>query len=82
MNILMIIFALISIAYVSPYFLIALLPLAIAFFGINFVFTSGVRELKRMDARTRSPLISHITATVQGINTIHAFGKSTEFMDR
>ncbi|XP_062576849.1 ATP-binding cassette sub-family C member 5-like, partial [Saccostrea cucullata] len=82
MNILMIIFALISIAYVSPYFLIALLPLAIAFFVLNFVFTSGVRELKRMDARTRSPLISHITATVQGISTIHAFGKSTEFMDR
>ncbi|XP_061171411.1 ATP-binding cassette sub-family C member 5-like [Saccostrea echinata] len=82
MNILMIIFALISIAYVSPYFLIALLPLAVAFFVLNFVFTSGVRELKRMDARTRSPLISHITATVQGISTIHAFGKSTEFMDR
>lgn len=82
MNILMIIFSLISIVYVSPYFLIALLPLAIVFFLLNIVFTSSVRELKRLDAKTRSPLISHITATVQGISTIHAFGKSTEFMDR
>nr|XP_022286886.1 multidrug resistance-associated protein 5-like isoform X2 [Crassostrea virginica] len=82
MNILMIIFSLISIVYVSPYFLIALVPLAIMFFVLNLVFTSSVRELKRMDAKTRSPLISHITATVQGISTIHAFGKSTEFMDR
>uniref|UniRef100_K1R7I3 Multidrug resistance-associated protein 5 n=1 Tax=Magallana gigas TaxID=29159 RepID=K1R7I3_MAGGI len=82
MNILMIIFSLISIVYVSPYFLIALVPLAIVFFLLNIVFTSSVRELKRLDAKTRSPLISHITATVQGISTIHAFGKSTEFMDR
>lgn len=82
MNILMIIFSLISIVYVSPYFLIALVPLAIGFFLLNIVFTSSVRELKRLDAKTRSPLISHITATVQGISTIHAFGKSTEFMDR
>ncbi|XP_060079358.1 ATP-binding cassette sub-family C member 5-like [Ylistrum balloti] len=82
MNILTIIFALISICYVSLWFLIALVPLIATFIVLNVIFTSGVRELKRLDATTRSPLLSHVTASIQGISTIHAFGKSQEFLDR
>ncbi|XP_069104067.1 ATP-binding cassette sub-family C member 5-like isoform X2 [Argopecten irradians] len=82
MNILTIIFALISICYVSLWFLIALVPLIACFIVLNVIFTSGVRELKRLDATTRSPLLSHVTASIQGISTIHAFGKSQEFLDK
>ncbi|XP_033760188.1 LOW QUALITY PROTEIN: multidrug resistance-associated protein 5-like [Pecten maximus] len=82
MNILTIIFALVSICYVSLWFLIALVPLVACFVLLNVIFTSGVRELKRLDSTTRSPLLSHVTASIQGISTIHAFGKSQEFLNR
>ena len=81
-NILLILSALVLIAYVSPWFLIALVPLIISFIVLNIIFTSGVRELKRMDMITRSPLLSHVTASVQGISTIHAYGKMDHFIKR
>ena len=81
-NILLILSALVMIAYVSPWFIIALVPLLICFFVLNILFTSGVRELKRMDMITRSPLLSHVTASVQGISTIHAYGKMDQFVKR
>lgn len=82
MNMLLILFAMATICYVSPWFLIALVPLVIVFVLLNALFTSGVRELKRLDATTRSPVLSHVTASVQGISTIHAYGKSDEFVHK
>ncbi|XP_053403768.1 ATP-binding cassette sub-family C member 5-like [Mercenaria mercenaria] len=81
-NTLMILFALGMIAYVSPWFLIALVPMVLCFLALNIIFTSGVRELMRMNAITKSPLISHVTATVQGISTVHAYGKSDQFIEK
>lgn len=81
-NVLLILFALGIISYVSPWFLIALLPLIVCFVLLNIIFTSGVRELMRMNAITKSPVISHVTATVQGISTVHAYGKTEQFLDK
>ncbi|CAC5405400.1 ABCC5 [Mytilus coruscus] len=81
-NILMIIFALVSICYVSPWFLIALVPLVFFFVLLNKLFTACIRQLKRLDSVTKSPMISHVQASVQGISTIHAYGKSNEFVDK
>ncbi|XP_052104159.1 ATP-binding cassette sub-family C member 5-like isoform X3 [Mytilus californianus] len=81
-NILMIIFALVSISYVSSWFLIALVPLIFFFVLLNKLFTACIRQLKRLDSVTKSPMISHVQASVQGISTIHAYGKSNEFVDK
>ncbi|XP_053403770.1 ATP-binding cassette sub-family C member 5-like isoform X1 [Mercenaria mercenaria] len=81
-NMLMILFAIGIIAYVSPWFLIALVPLVLCFLALDVVFTSGVRELMRMNSITKSPVISHVTATVQGISTVHAYGKTDQFLDK
>lgn len=81
-NILLIIFALVSISYVSLWFLIALVPLTFFFVLLNVLFTSCIRQLKRLDSTTRSPLLSHVQASVQGISTIHAFGKSQDFVNK
>ncbi|KAK3096260.1 hypothetical protein FSP39_025059 [Pinctada imbricata] len=82
MNILLIIFALLSISYVSPWFLIALVPLVICFVLLNRLFSSGIRDLKRLDSSTRSPMISHMQMSVQGMSIIHAFNRTTEFRDK
>ena len=78
-NISQILIALAFISVIFPYFLIAVVPLAIVFFLLNRYFRRSVRELKRLDGTTRSPIFSHLTATVQGLATLHAYGKMDEF---
>ncbi|KAK3604646.1 hypothetical protein CHS0354_007189 [Potamilus streckersoni] len=81
-NSLQIIFAVVMICYVSLWFLLALIPFVICFVLLHKIFASGVKELKRHDAITRSPFLSHVTATVQGIFTIGAYQKEKQFSDK
>lgn len=67
------------IAAVFPWFLIGLAPLIVIFGLINRVFNRSSRQLKRMDGITRSPIYSHLTATVQGLSTLHAYNKMADF---
>ena len=78
-NISQILLALGFISVIFPYFLIAVVPLSIVFFLLNRFFRRSVRELKRLDGTTRSPIFSQLTATVQGLATLHAYGKMDEF---
>lgn len=41
-----------------------------------------MRDLKRMENITRSPVLSFVTTTIQGLNTIHAFQKEKNFLYR
>lgn len=41
-----------------------------------------MRDLKRMDNISRSPVLSFVTTTIQGLNTIHAFQKEKNFLYR
>ncbi|XP_032226749.1 ATP-binding cassette sub-family C member 5 [Nematostella vectensis] len=81
-NVLRIFIALGLVSAMFPYFLIAVVPLMIFFFVLNSYFRRSVRELKRLDGITRSPIFSHLTATVQGLSTLHAFDKMADFNAR
>ena len=37
-------------------------------------------KMKRMDNVTRSPLFSHVAATVNGLQTIHAYNRERDFL--
>ena len=78
-NIIRIFISIAMIATVFPWFLVGLLPLIVLFLLIVRVFNRSVRQLKRMDGVTRSPLYSHLTATVQGLSTLHAYNKMADF---
>lgn len=65
-NIFLILFSLVVIVSVFPWFLLALIPLVIIFGIINVIFKGSLREVKRLDNRSRSPVISHLSATVAG----------------
>ena len=77
-----ILYALIFIAITFPWLLIAIIPLAFVFVFLNMLFRRTSRELKRIDNTTRSPIFSHLTATVQGLATLHAFNKTESFAKR
>eukprot|EP00043_Microstomoeca_roanoka_P008172 m.78868 g.78868 ORF g.78868 m.78868 type:complete len:1323 (+) comp14131_c0_seq1:57-4025(+) len=68
------------IAYVFPWFLVALVPISAFFFSLVRYFKPAQTQTKRLENSTRSPLLSQLSATLQGIHTIAAFEKKDAFM--
>jgi len=46
------------------------------------LFRGAIRDLKRMENILRSPIYSHITATIEGISIIKAFNKQKQFIHK
>lgn len=61
------------VAVVNPYTLIPTLFVAILFYYLREFYLMSSRNIKRMDAITRSPVFSHLAATLNGLSTIRAF---------
>ncbi|KAF2351590.1 ABC transporter type 1 transmembrane domain [Trinorchestia longiramus] len=63
-------------------FLPILLLLAVIFMVIRNIFRIGIRDFKRLENHSRSPLYSHVSTTLSGLPTIHAFTKQKLFSDK
>ncbi|KAH9513984.1 Multidrug resistance-associated protein 5 [Bulinus truncatus] len=74
--------AIAMIAYALPWFLLAVVPLAILIFFLMVVFHKCVHELKYLDNVTRSPVISLMGTSIQGLASIHAYKKDSQFMEK
>jgi len=81
-NILTISITILFVVLVYPWFLGALLLMAVIFFFVDRMFRRAVRDLKRLENVSRSPIFSHVAATVNGLNTIHAFAKERQFISK
>ncbi|EFN65909.1 Sodium leak channel non-selective protein [Camponotus floridanus] len=81
-NIFTCVFAIFFICGVLPWFSIPLFLFGTLFFFVSKLFRVGMRDLKRMDNISRSPVLSFVTTTIQGLNTIHAFQKEKNFLYR
>ncbi|XP_039200573.1 ATP-binding cassette sub-family C member 8 isoform X5 [Crotalus tigris] len=67
--------ALAVISYVTPVFLIALVPLAVICYFTQKYFRVASRDLQQLDDSTQLPLLSHFSETVEGLTTIRAFSQ-------
>ncbi|XP_077177739.1 ATP-binding cassette sub-family C member 8 isoform X4 [Paroedura picta] len=74
--------ALAVISYVTPVFLIALVPLAVICYFIQKYFRVASRDLQQLDDSTQLPLLSHFSETVEGLTTIRAFRYETRFKQK
>ncbi|XP_077978592.1 ATP-binding cassette sub-family C member 5-like [Glandiceps talaboti] len=74
-----VLFLVISIIIVFPWFLLALIPFSFIYLLTGKYFRHAIRDMKRLENVSRSPWFSQITATVQGLPTIHAYNKKEEF---
>jgi ATP-binding cassette subfamily C (CFTR/MRP) protein 4 len=65
---------------IIPYVLIAVPPVAFLFFYLRRYFVTASRQVKRLEATTRSPVYSQISATLEGLATIRAYGVDNIFI--
>ncbi|KAK2846457.1 hypothetical protein Q5P01_009456 [Channa striata] len=81
-NMILVFFCLCVISCVFPWFLVAVGPLVLLFAALHSVSRVFVRELKRLDNVTMSPLMSHITSSIQGLTTLQAYDRGQDFLNR
>uniref|UniRef100_F7BXT9 ATP binding cassette subfamily C member 11 n=1 Tax=Ornithorhynchus anatinus TaxID=9258 RepID=F7BXT9_ORNAN len=64
----------------SPYFLVVGGIFTAFPFYLMTVFKASIRVIKRMENCSRSPLFSHILTSVQGLSSIHIYGKTEDYI--
>ncbi|XP_058458133.1 probable multidrug resistance-associated protein lethal(2)03659 [Malaya genurostris] len=62
------------VAIVNPYNLIPTVVIGIIFYFMRELYLHTSRNVKRVEATTRSPIYSHLSASLSGLSTIRAFG--------
>nr|XP_013098632.1 unnamed protein product [Stomoxys calcitrans] len=62
------------ISVVNPLYLLPTSLLAIVFYNLRTFYLKTSRNVKRLEAITRSPIYSHLGASLTGLSTIRAFG--------
>ncbi|XP_053304504.1 ATP-binding cassette sub-family C member 8 isoform X2 [Spea bombifrons] len=74
--------ALAVISFVTPIFMISLVPLAIICYFIQKYFRVASRDLQQLEDSTQLPLLSHFSETVEGLTTIRAFRYEGRFQQK
>uniref|UniRef100_A0A7N8WZM8 ATP-binding cassette, sub-family C (CFTR/MRP), member 9 n=1 Tax=Mastacembelus armatus TaxID=205130 RepID=A0A7N8WZM8_9TELE len=70
------------ISSITPAFLVALVPLAVAFYFIQKYFRVASKDLQDLDDSTQLPLLCHFSETAEGLTTIRAFRHEARFKQR
>ncbi|KAG9104389.1 hypothetical protein FRC06_002943 [Ceratobasidium sp. 370] len=63
-----------------PLFLVTLIPLGYVYRVIMLYYLATSRELKRLDATSKSPIFAWFQESLGGLSTIRAFGQQDVFM--
>ena len=62
--------------------LIVIVPLFVLVVYIGRYYLKSSRELKRLESIYRSPVFSHISETLNGLDTIRTRGRQRDFVDQ
>ena len=67
---------------VNVWLLIVIVPLIVLVAYIGRYYLKSSRELKRLESIYRSPVFSHISETLNGLDTIRTRGRQNDFVDQ
>ncbi|XP_060851718.1 ATP-binding cassette sub-family C member 4-like isoform X2 [Rhopalosiphum padi] len=65
--------AVIIVVYINSYLIVPTVIIAFAFYNMTVFYLSLSRSVKRLEGITRSPIFTHLNASIQGLTTIRAF---------
>ncbi|XP_071648714.1 ATP-binding cassette sub-family C member 4 [Temnothorax longispinosus] len=65
--------ALIVTCVVNPIFLVPIVIISVIFYWIRKVYLKTSKNIKRLDGMLRSPVFTHLNATLNGLTTIRAY---------
>jgi ABC-type multidrug transport system fused ATPase/permease subunit len=68
-----------AICVIEPTMIPILFPIGALYFRVQAYFRSSYREIKRLDGISGSPIFSHFSETLAGLQTIRAFGHQARF---
>ncbi|XP_051858147.1 ATP-binding cassette sub-family C member Sur isoform X1 [Drosophila albomicans] len=74
-------FAILINVSITPWFLALTLPICGAYYAIQKFYRCSARELQRIENSTNSPVISHLSETIQGVTTIRAYNQQARFTE-
>ncbi|KAJ7499148.1 hypothetical protein FB451DRAFT_27658 [Mycena latifolia] len=73
--------AVLTIGVVFPYFIVPGALLSFTYYKISIGYLHVSRDLRRMEANTRSPIFTGFSELLEGIVTVRAFGDEKRFLD-
>ncbi|KAK4317272.1 hypothetical protein Pmani_011632 [Petrolisthes manimaculis] len=68
------------ISYINVWVLLPTVLLGVIFVSLRRFYLSTARDVKRLEGITRSPVFSHLSASLQGLTTIRAFQVQQSFI--
>lgn len=77
-----VLFTLVTISYVTPMFMLVLVPVFIGYYKSQRYFIKTSRELQRLDSISRSPVFALLSETLDGLPTIRAYSAEDKFAER
>jgi len=66
----------------NPWLLLVVVPTIVTVVYISKYYLKTARELKRLESICRSPVFSHLSETLNGLDTIRTRGRQKDFVDQ
>eukprot|EP01138_Halocafeteria_seosinensis_P001293 gb/GECG01001326.1/.p1 GENE.gb/GECG01001326.1/~~gb/GECG01001326.1/.p1 ORF type:complete len:1688 (+),score=180.73 gb/GECG01001326.1/:1-5064(+) len=73
---------LVVISTITPWFLVALVPILVVYIYIQRFYVTTSRELRRLDSVSKSPIFANFSQTLNGFVTIRAYKENDRFIQR
>ncbi|XP_022166667.1 probable multidrug resistance-associated protein lethal(2)03659 isoform X2 [Myzus persicae] len=70
---LMVIGMFVVVGIVNPYLTIPIIIVMMVFFKMRYVYMTTTRNIKRLEGVTRSPMYTHVNASILGLTTVRSF---------
>ena len=75
-----VIVTIITISIQTPIFLVPMVPISVIYIFVQRYFVASMRQLRRLNSVSKSPIFSHFGETLTGVSTIRAYNVQDRFI--